>query len=63
MKMTTDKAIEEGILAVGRLRNEADELREQVGIPRQGRRALRSVQIDAMADAVEHLIEIAKGTA
>ena len=63
MKMTTDKAIEQGMIAVGQLRYEADQLREQVGIPRQGRLALRSVQLDVMADAVEALIELAKGKA
>ena len=34
LKMTTEEAIEQGMIAVGHLRNEAQELREQVGHPR-----------------------------
>ena len=62
MKMTTRVAIEQGMIAVGHLRNEAQELREQVGHPRQGPLALRAVQLDVQADAVRHLVELAKGT-
>ena len=61
LKMTTEEAIEQGMVAVGHLRNEAQELREQVGHPRQGPLALRAVQRDVMADAVQHLVELAKG--
>ena len=63
MKMTTDKAIETGANAVDKLRNEAQDLRDQIGNPRQGIRAIIATQLDDMADAIERLIELAKGTA
>ena len=61
MKMTTEQAIERGLNAVDKLRHDANDLRDKIGNPRQGIRAIVATQLDDMADAVQHLVELAKG--